>query len=374
MRKVLLAAWCVLLAHTAMAEPTREELAAKLKALEQSKQNAAELKQKATLSQRDLEAVQERAAALAERLQTSEQRVSRQEDALADTNSKLAQKQREFNARKEEYAKTVVNLLRMRAIPPTALFANKNDVHELLRAASVMQNTNGALAREAAELQAQMRALRGLKNEAKTRQALTETERATLKSEQEKLNRELAIRQRAQRQLTAEQREAEANVAELSRQSQNLQELIDKVEAARAARPTTPPPSKEASRPVTASTLKGLRLPVLGQLVHRFGEAKNSNETWRGTLIRTRTSATVVSPADGEVVFTGPFRDYGNMVLVKHKSGLISLIAGLGEVRANLGQKLLKGEPLGVMPNAPSPQAYIELRDRTAKPIDPGVQ
>ena len=91
-------------------------------------------------------------------------------------------------------------------------------------------------------------------------------------------------------------------------------------------------------------------------------------------VFKARPNATVVAPYDGEIAFTGPFRDYGNMVLVKHKSGLISLIAGLGEVRANLGQKLLKGEPLGSMPNAPAPQAYIELRDRTAKPIDPGAQ
>ena len=132
MRKFLGAAFLVLLATHALAEPTRDELAAKLKALEQSKQNAAALKQKASLSKRELEAVQERAADLAERLQTSEQRVSKQEDALASTNAKLAEKQRMFDARKEEYAKTVVNLLRMRAIPPTALFANKNDDPELL--------------------------------------------------------------------------------------------------------------------------------------------------------------------------------------------------------------------------------------------------
>ena len=106
--------------------------------------------------------------------------------------------------------------------------------------------------------------------------------------------------------------------------------------------------------------------------MHRFGEHKNANENWRGVVVRTRAKATVVAPADGEVVFTGPFRDYGTMVLIKHRSGLISLIAGLGEVRASLNQQVLRGEPVGTMPASVNPEAYIELRDRDSKPIDPG--
>lgn len=366
------AAACVLLLAVSpalAASPPREQLNTTLQTLEASKREAAQLQQKAAQNQEQLEATRQRAASLAERLQISERRVSKQEDALAETTRKLNATQTEFDARQQEYATTVVNLLRMREVPPTAVFTGKGDVRALMQAASALELTNEALAKQAQQLKTQMQQLGRLRREAAAREAATREERAALKAEQEKLAREVALRQQAQAKLNADQAEAEATVASLSRQSANLQELIGKLEAERNARPT---PAKPARKPLTSAPAGTLRAAVAGELVHRFGEHKNANENWRGVVVRTRANATVVAPADGEVVFTGPFRDYGTMVLIKHRSGLISLIAGLGEVRASLNQQVLRGEPVGTMPASGNPEAYIELRDRDSKPIDPG--
>ncbi|MFM9889117.1 MAG: murein hydrolase activator EnvC family protein [Rickettsiales bacterium] len=370
MRKRAAALVLMLAALPALAaSPPREQLNTTLETLESRKHEAAQLQQKAALNQQQLAETQQRAASLAERLQVSERRVSKQEDALADTTRKLADTQAQFDTRKQEYAATVVNLLRMHAVPPTAVFTDTRDIHALMQAASVLQNTNGALAKQALKLKAQMQQLRDLRREASTREASTRTERAALQLEQQKLAQEVKLRQQAQAKLSADQAEAEAAVATLSRESANLQELIGKLEEERKSRPT---PAKPARKPTGTTSAGGLRAAVAGEITHRFGEHKNANENWRGVVVRTRAKATVVSPADGEIVFTGPFRDYGTMVLIKHRSGLISLIAGLGEVRASLNQQVLRGEPVGTMPEGRAPEAYIELRDRDSKPIDPG--
>ena len=114
-----------------------------------------------------------------------------------------------------------------------------------------------------------------------------------------------------------------------------------------------------------------LRAPVAGEILHRFGEHKSNNETYRGIVYKARPGATVVAPYDGEVVYTGPFRDYGNILLIKHQNGYISLIAGLGNTTATLNQHVIRGEPVATM-GTDKPEAYVELRDSNAKPIDPG--
>lgn len=368
MRRISLTVGLAMLAMGASASPPRERLNATLQDLQASKQTATALQQKAAVSQRQLEEMQQHAAELAERLQVSERRVSKQEAALAATNEKLAATEKMFDSRKQDYARTVMNLLRLREVPATALFTSPEDIQALMRAASVLQNTNAALAAQAAQLRQTMSSLRRLRAQANTDTAATRAQQLSLRAEQEKLNSELAKRQRAQAQLNADQHAAEAKVADLSRQSTNLQELIGKIEEDRQSRPATTKPDR---RPAMAATLGSLRAPVVGTLVHRFGEHKTANETWRGVLMRTRARATVVAPADGEIVFTGPFRDYGNMVLIKHKGGIITLVAGLGQVKANLNQVVLRGEPVGAMPDDGQPEAYIELRDRESKPIDP---
>jgi septal ring factor EnvC (AmiA/AmiB activator) len=111
---------------------------------------------------------------------------------------------------------------------------------------------------------------------------------------------------------------------------------------------------------------------VAGEILHRFGDHKSGNETYRGIVYRARPGATVVAPYDGEVVYTGPFRDYGNILLIKHQNGYISLIAGLGNISTSLNQRVIRGEPVATMSNDKDAQTYVELRDATAKPIDPG--
>lgn len=69
-------------------------------------------------------------------------------------------------------------------------------------------------------------------------------------------------------------------------------------------------------------------------------------------IIKTRNQAQVIAPFDGSVIFAGPFRGYGNLIIIEHGQGYLSLLAGLETIDAELGQMLLAGEPVGQMPES----------------------
>jgi septal ring factor EnvC (AmiA/AmiB activator) len=77
----------------------------------------------------------------------------------------------------------------------------------------------------------------------------------------------------------------------------------------------------------------------------------------------------VIAPHDGKVVFAGPFRDYGLLLIIDHGEGYHTLLAGLGRIDASVSQWVLAGEPVGQMgperagsARASKPRLYIELR------------
>jgi septal ring factor EnvC (AmiA/AmiB activator) len=76
-------------------------------------------------------------------------------------------------------------------------------------------------------------------------------------------------------------------------------------------------------------------------------------------------------------MFAAPFRSYGPMLIVDCGGGYYAVLAGLARLDAAVGQRVLSGEPLGVMPGwdprAPArhrPELYVELR-HDGQPIDP---
>jgi len=113
-------------------------------------------------------------------------------------------------------------------------------------------------------------------------------------------------------------------------------------------------------------------IPARGNLVQRFAENTSSGLAAKGISIETRPGAQVVAPFGGKIAFAGPFRNYGQILIIAHGEGYHTLLAGLGHIHARLGQKVLAGEPLGVMAadGGVRPRLYVELRQK-GHPINP---
>ncbi|MBZ0325779.1 MAG: peptidoglycan DD-metalloendopeptidase family protein, partial [Alphaproteobacteria bacterium] len=109
-----------------------------------------------------------------------------------------------------------------------------------------------------------------------------------------------------------------------------------------------------------------------GSVLRTFGERIQGGTTSAGIVIGTRPDAPVIAPYDGLVVFAGPFRGYGQLLIIEHGEGYHILLSGLFRIDANAGQRLLAGEPIGVMGKAEDggTSLYVELRHES-RPIDP---
>jgi septal ring factor EnvC (AmiA/AmiB activator) len=146
----------------------------------------------------------------------------------------------------------------------------------------------------------------------------------------------------------------------------------------RAAVPKGAPPPADPTRPANLRALDASHAtmvwPLIGGLRRRFGETDPAGRASQGLTLTASPSAVVIAPFDGEVEYTGNFRGYGLILIIRHGGGYHSLLAGLGRTDVTGGQWLLAGEPVGAMPAADDENAgavfYLELR-RDGRPVDP---
>jgi len=110
------------------------------------------------------------------------------------------------------------------------------------------------------------------------------------------------------------------------------------------------------------------RMPASGQVVVGMGEAAPAGSRARGLTIETAAGAPVLAPAAGRIAYVGPFRGYGQIIIIDHGHGWVSLLAGLAQARIRTDTQVRQGTPLGRMARA-RPLLTIELRHHT-RPVD----
>jgi murein hydrolase activator len=108
-------------------------------------------------------------------------------------------------------------------------------------------------------------------------------------------------------------------------------------------------------------------LPVQGRLVTGVGEISDGGVHARGLTFETRAEAPVIAPAGGRVVYAAPFRRYGNVVILDHGRGWLTVLTDLGSLDVRSGQIVARGSPLG-RTGTGAPHVTVELR-RNGRPV-----
>jgi septal ring factor EnvC (AmiA/AmiB activator) len=108
-------------------------------------------------------------------------------------------------------------------------------------------------------------------------------------------------------------------------------------------------------------------LPVDGRLVTGVGEISDGGVHSRGLTFEPAPRAQIVAPANARVAFAGPFRSYGNVVILDHGRGWSTVITGLDALSVARGQMVRRGFPLG-RAGADSAEVTVELR-RAGRPV-----
>lgn len=130
------------------------------------------------------------------------------------------------------------------------------------------------------------------------------------------------------------------------------------------------------------STMKGsLVPPVAGRRLLGFGEADAAGRRSSGQRFAARPGDVVTAPADAHVLYSGPFRSYGQLLILDGGDGYHIVLAGMSRIDVSVGQFVLSGEPLATMGAVRVASAadadlsadvslYVEFR-KDGNPVDP---
>jgi septal ring factor EnvC (AmiA/AmiB activator) len=108
-------------------------------------------------------------------------------------------------------------------------------------------------------------------------------------------------------------------------------------------------------------------LPVQGRLVTGVGEISDGGVHARGLTFETAAEAPVIAPAAGRIVYAAPFRGYGNVVIIDHGRGWMTVITDLGGAEVSAGQNVARGAAIG-RAGSGTPRITVELR-RNGRPL-----
>jgi septal ring factor EnvC (AmiA/AmiB activator) len=366
---------------------TRAELQTALAESRAAQARSARLERAAAGARDAAERTAREAAALAARIQQAEATI-----AVAETRLALATRERailrESLGREQQPIVHLTAALQQFSRRPLALAALRpGSVKETVYLRAMLDSAVPQIRARTAGLRARLAQSRRLRE-----QALAAAEQ--LRAEQARLGErraELAALETRQRLAAraaggSADREAERALA-LAEEARDLDALVAELDRAgglrerlaalpgpllRPARPEdarlTGDEGVPAPEPSPTTAPAPYLLPVTGRTVLGFGVPQGSG-TSTGLTLAPRPGAQVVAPAAGRVVFAGPYRGYGRIVIIEHAGGWTSLVTGLARTDVAVGEQLVAGAPLGIAPRA-RPAITLELR-RDGEPVNP---
>jgi septal ring factor EnvC (AmiA/AmiB activator) len=306
-------------------------------------------------------------------VQTQEEKVSNIEIKLKALSTEERAKARDLGNRHGELSSIIGSLARLGRRPSEALISAPTAPIDAVRSVIVLTSIIPELQLRTDNLRAELAALRGVRQDISGERAALASASETLFRERQALDRLLTQTSRLHKQTLNKKAQSKQRIARLAQKAQNLRALLRELqkEEKRLAR-ESPDTSAIPSGKAFSTTHGHLPLPVRGRLVTQFGERNQFGTRNRGLGVATRSQAQVVAPYDGRVLFAGPFRTYGQLLIISHGEGYHSLIAGMSRIDSAVGQWLLAGEPIGRMGrnDGSAPVLYLELR-RNGAPINP---
>jgi septal ring factor EnvC (AmiA/AmiB activator) len=386
--------------------------AAPADALKQREQEleAARLQQKNAAEQQarlkaEIAAIGEDRSKLNQQLIDVASRVRAVEGGIADTEARLhvldtreQQIRSSLDSRRSDVVEVLAALQRAGRRTPPALLVRPEDALQSLRTAMLLGAVVPELRARAQSLAADLGQLVTIRKAIVSERDRLAADRDGLRADQTRLSALIDERQRKQAGIEKDIEAEAARALAFARQVDNLQGLISKMEqdvksAAKAAAAAQqsgnradPALLKNPNRTnpaIAFASAKGLfTFPVNGTKIRDFGGSDGAGGSEKGMSLATRPGAQVTTPCDGWVVYAGPFRSYGQLLILNAGGGYHVLIAGMERISVNIGQFVLTGEPVATMgtksqvasilaANASQPVLYVEFR-KDGTPIDPG--
>jgi septal ring factor EnvC (AmiA/AmiB activator) len=181
---------------------------------------------------------------------------------------------------------------------------------------------------------------------------------------------------RAEQAKLAEQakREEQAKQTELARRAEEQQIERARRIAQEQERKESARASEIAATPQSGEGLKrGLRWPLRGTMMARFGTDRPEGGIWRGVLIKAPDGTPVHAVGGGTVIYSNWLRGFGNLLIVDHGEQYLSVYAYNQSLLKQVGDSVRAGDPLalaGSTGGQVDSALYFEIRHRGAA-VDP---
>ncbi len=313
------------------------------------------------------EALAAQAAALRQKLIATAARIESLERQKVEADAQIVRLTAEDNRLSAGFANdraAVTRLLgvleRLQHDMPPALAMHPDDALAAVRGSMLIGASLPPVYAQAARLSRRIDALK------RTRLAL-EAERAQAADTAARLSTA-----RGELDVLLAQKEKEAEVAaqsygtlkseleKVARQAADFQALLARVKALRAKSGQDGDPDQSVVVVTAENTGSPGGLGKNSLLEPVVGTLENGNS---GVSYVTRPGAQVIAPADGRVLYAGPYHKAGQVLILEITTGYDVVLAGLGRMTVKSNDQLLAGEPVGTMPPDPADdRLYFELR------------
>lgn len=347
----------------------KSELSRVTTQIEKAKKEHQQLRKKAQNVQKEILAVRKKMVAAAGSIQEQEESLNRLEQKLEEFEAQQALMKKRLDVRKAQRMHVLAAMQSLAFKPTEALLAQPMEPQDTLRSALLLREAVPRLEFSTEGLRKDLNRIASLTTAIRAQYAQIKTMAKRLDEKRRDMNVLIKKKSQLQTAFASESSRAKSRAENLAKQAGDLKELLAKLEADSKKRSSS---KKTQSLPTGAfMSAKGrIPYPVKGTITKKFGEQTETGIKSKGIIISTRANAQVISPYDGTVLFAGPFRGYGQLLIIEHGDGYHTLLAGIGQLNTSVGQSLLAGEPVGIMVAETKPTLYIELR-KNGQPINP---
>lgn len=321
-------------------------------------------------------------AAIASRIQSAEADIEAAEARIRLIEKLRADQRTRLAAKQEPAVRLLAALQTMARRPPALALVQPGTTRDLVHTRAVLASILPVLRMRTAALRDDIEAGRRLRADADRAVAALASGRERLAGQRAALVRQASEHRRVALRLASSAMIEQDRAMAMGEKARDIVDLIGQLGEAAERRqqletlpgPILRPALPGAERALPVETGKPLsnrlayRLPVAGRIVAGLGEVSGSGVRARGLTIATRPSAQVIAPNDGRIVFAGPYRSFGRIVIIDHGAGWTTLITNLEVLDVAVGDNVLQGSPIGRAKGA-EPRITVELR-RGNRPID----
>lgn len=289
-------------------------------------------------------------------------------------------KRKELSEQEEQLQEIILSLQKIAIRPRDNLILQPFDPNNAIRSGLLLSNIIPKIKDKISELSDSLTFLYSLKDRLDKEELKLRVSRAHLRDEKHRFDIIYTKELDKKKELEHSSLEMSNKIKKLAKEARDIKELLEKITEERRNNNLLDSPDLRfiiERHPLSKNKGKNfgnknmIKYPIVGKIIKKYGEPSDKNNSLtKGVTIKSLPKSSVVSPADGLVVFSGPFRGYGNILIIQHDKRYHTLISGVEKIMCDINQIVLAGEPIAFTPENKESSLYIELR-QDSNPINP---